>query len=461
MLMITGCMSVNGPDRVAPTEAAANPSQGNDGQRKNTPCPVPVSVTPEQPGVTEQPQITGTPQVTGQPQVTGAPQITGAPQVTGQPQVTGTPQITGQPQVTGTPQPDSHPKVASSYGMPAIATPVPTLPAYKTTTRPQVAGRVGRMNEGDYFRPNGYGRTAKKEFLLKYDSKIVIVDSVVSKYNETWYYIAILLDGTVRYGYVQASSVEIGMNPQPTPKGDHLVTVTPAGNELTLHYGEDRDGDGTYVVVLDPGHGGVYSGAHHYGTDEKEINLMVAKECRKYLLEHYDNVAVYLTRCDDTVYDNQSSYDDLEWRVQYAETMHADVLLSLHFNAAAGSASGTEVLVPRKQTVAEQDRIFGCYLLEEMAKEGPNTLGLKSKWSERSRYRYPGTEADRMDGYLINRLSAERGIVSCIIEHVYMDARDDRKYWDNDAKVRSFGRADARAIAKYLDLPRKQAEKEQ
>ena len=54
------------------------------------------------------------------------------------------------------------------------------------------------------------------------------------------------------------------------------------------------------VIVLDPGHGGLDSGiAVEYDGEEvceSHLVLKIAEYCRDYLLEHYENVQVYLTR---------------------------------------------------------------------------------------------------------------------------------------------------------------------
>ena len=52
----------------------------------------------------------------------------------------------------------------------------------------------------------------------------------------------------------------------------------------------------TVVIVIDPGHGGSYTGAVYNKVNEKDLTLKTAKYARDYLLENYKNVEVYLTR---------------------------------------------------------------------------------------------------------------------------------------------------------------------
>lgn len=89
-----------------------------------------------------------------------------------------------------------------------------------------------------------------------------------------------------------------------------------------LSFGNDS------VIVLDPGHGGMNSGTISVldHRPEKEFTLDLAKRLKP-LLEQ-EGWTVYLTRTDD--------YDlALSNRVQFAESHHADLFISLHFNSSA------------------------------------------------------------------------------------------------------------------------------
>jgi N-acetylmuramoyl-L-alanine amidase len=89
--------------------------------------------------------------------------------------------------------------------------------------------------------------------------------------------------------------------------------------------------DGRAVVVLDPGHGGIDSGARgRDGTLEKTIVLKFAKVLADTLRRtgRYD---VFLTRADD-------SYVSLGDRVAYGREHNADLFLSIHANSFWGAA---------------------------------------------------------------------------------------------------------------------------
>jgi N-acetylmuramoyl-L-alanine amidase len=81
--------------------------------------------------------------------------------------------------------------------------------------------------------------------------------------------------------------------------------------------------DGTQVVVLDPGHGGVDPGTMSpNGTTEKEVVLAFAKTL-KAELEKDGRYKVYLTREDDT-------FLPLRERVTFAKEKRANLFLSIH-----------------------------------------------------------------------------------------------------------------------------------
>lgn len=86
-------------------------------------------------------------------------------------------------------------------------------------------------------------------------------------------------------------------------------------------YAETTD----FVVVLDPGHGGKDFGAVGKITNEKTINLEVARRVRKMLGRHKD-VKVVMTRDDDT-------FLSLQERANIANKAHGDLFVSIHVNS--------------------------------------------------------------------------------------------------------------------------------
>ncbi|MFO8057546.1 MAG: N-acetylmuramoyl-L-alanine amidase [bacterium] len=98
-----------------------------------------------------------------------------------------------------------------------------------------------------------------------------------------------------------------------------------------------RSPDRKFVVVLDPGHGGKDPGAvGPSGTYEKDIVLALAKRTKKTLSARRPDVEVRLTRTDDR-------FLTLVERTAMANTMGADLFVSIHCNAARTSnAAGIE-----------------------------------------------------------------------------------------------------------------------
>ena len=78
------------------------------------------------------------------------------------------------------------------------------------------------------------------------------------------------------------------------------------------------------LVVLDPGHGGVYNGAEYGGVKEKDLNLAIAARTAELLEEA--GVTVRMTRTSDLDV-------DLYARSGLANTLGADLLVSVHCNA--------------------------------------------------------------------------------------------------------------------------------
>ena len=87
--------------------------------------------------------------------------------------------------------------------------------------------------------------------------------------------------------------------------------------------------------MLDPGHGGVDTGAVHSNIKEADLVLKVANKL-KTLLETDPSFNVTMTRTQDKAL-------SLPERVKYAETVKADLFVSLHANAASDQrARGVE-----------------------------------------------------------------------------------------------------------------------
>lgn len=120
------------------------------------------------------------------------------------------------------------------------------------------------------------------------------------------------------------------------------------------------------VVVLDAGHGGIRSGAYRSNICEKDINLAVAKETKRQLLEKMDNVEVYLTRDTDTqLHENKTT--DNRRRALFANEKGSDLFVSLHADAAGSSSvtGPTVYLLSFDERLLAQNRDLATRFVED------------------------------------------------------------------------------------------------
>jgi len=200
-----------------------------------------------------------------------------------------------------------------------------------------------------------------------------------------------------------------------------------------------------YVVVLDPGHGGAFTGAV-YGLVEKEVVLKIANYAREYLQKNYPKLEVKMTRETDKDFDTQLA-KDLENRVQLGKELGADVFVSFHLNAsAAHNIQGAEVICPHRENVKEDSFLLANHILDELTALGIKRRGIVTKNSNDT----VDANGNPEEYYAINRHAANRDMVGIIIEHCFMDNETDKAFLADDEALRRLGEADARGIAAYF-----------
>ncbi len=112
---------------------------------------------------------------------------------------------------------------------------------------------------------------------------------------------------------------QVSTMPDPVPRGHANVNIEQGPVDVTNRID-------VQTVVIDPGHGGHDVGAvSRRGIMEKDVNLGVAKELRRYL-ERESDLKVILTRDND-------SYLELPDRAEIANSSGGDLFLSLHCNS--------------------------------------------------------------------------------------------------------------------------------
>ena len=120
-----------------------------------------------------------------------------------------------------------------------------------------------------------------------------------------------------------------------------VPTSAPTVTEIIAAPAVDKNRE--FVLVIDPGHGDQDSGAvGPWGLKEKDVNLDLALRLADYLKKNRPKVKLALTRKDDT-------FLRLEERTQLANSINADMYVSIHTNSARAnreSASGVETFYP-------------------------------------------------------------------------------------------------------------------
>lgn len=214
-----------------------------------------------------------------------------------------------------------------------------------------------------------------------------------------------------------------------------------------------------WIIELDPGHGGVDSGAVGTKNDqpqEKDINLKIAKYIKEELSDD-SNIQVYLTRTGDTK-------PGLSERVPKAIKDKADLFISLH-NDAKGEIveydHGCSVIVPTgnyNKEVSEQAQLLGCYFLKHLEQAGVTNQGLMMRTSEKNE-KYPNDQL--RDYYRVIHHSIEQKMPGVIVEHTFVDNDSDvKQFLSDDEKIKKLASADAKAIRDYCLGTVKQEKKE-
>lgn len=199
---------------------------------------------------------------------------------------------------------------------------------------------------------------------------------------------------------------------------------------------EAQAASGNTVIVIDPGHGGTELGAGYAPYGEKALTLYVSQLIMNELVM-YDNVDVYLTRSGDY---NVSIAD----RVNYAQSVNADLLYSVHFNASGVTTikpQGSLMLISAFGSLYATEAQLGLLNLQQLQAVGLKSRGFLTKLGK------AGT-----DYYGIVRRAAAIGMPAMIAEQCYLDNDTDRTWLAQENSYVKLAHADATAIAEYLHL---------
>lgn len=115
------------------------------------------------------------------------------------------------------------------------------------------------------------------------------------------------------------------------------------------------------IVVIDPGHGGHDRGAVYTGTKESDIVLSISKKLKE-SFRNNPHVQVYLTREDDRPV-------GLNERIQMAESVSADLIVSVHANAATDPrARGVEFFI-QNPLPSDEEALFLAHQESQIVKQ--------------------------------------------------------------------------------------------
>lgn len=201
---------------------------------------------------------------------------------------------------------------------------------------------------------------------------------------------------------------------------ENVGNVTAVGNIDTAQADtvqEDTAQDDDFLVVIDPGHGGMDEGCSGSEIYEKDINLSIALEVQELLSE--SGYQVLLTREDDVEL-------SLEERVQMAESAGADAFISIHQNASESSdkAQGIETWCQKEDSL-RLARLVQKYIVSS-------------------------TEADdrgtKEDGDLY--VTRETSMPSCLIETGFLSNKEEEQALADEEYQRKI----AKGIVKGIDL---------
>ncbi len=236
----------------------------------------------------------------------------------------------------------------------------------------------------------------------------------------------------------------------PTPEPTKAPTATPEPTKPA-----DPSKDGKIVVVLDPGHGGIWTGAVSGEYVEATINLKIANYCREYLQAHYPQMEVYMTRTENKTFSNDLPTDLLQ-RILYAKDKNADVLVSLHLNAYNGTSSGCLICTQHQPQVKDEAARLGTRILEQLEALGIKSRAMSNGVRTGLYIRYSSDHFDDngnpKEYYQICRNAANENLVGIIVEHCFIDSASDSKYFATEDAIRALGEADAKGIAAYFGL---------
>ena len=186
----------------------------------------------------------------------------------------------------------------------------------------------------------------------------------------------------------------------------------------------------SYIIFIDPGHGGKDNGTSYNDIFEDELNLKISTILYEKLLN--DNIISYISRIAD--YDLSSQYaknhkiEDLNKRIDYIESLNTTLFVSLHLNYYHSSnVNGLQVFYQKNN-----------YESEKLAKTLQKKLNNENKKNKNHKVG---------DYYLLNNCSK----CGVLIEYGFLSSEYDRKKLLNDSYLDYLANIIKEGIYEYLN----------
>lgn len=228
-----------------------------------------------------------------------------------------------------------------------------------------------------------------------------------------------------------------------------------------------RDG-GELVIVLDPGHDATHGGAAGGGVIEQQAVLKIGLYLREEL-NKYQNVKVYMTRegmsCafPNTIGVSEGSKRCNEARVAYADSVDADVFISLHLNSySTSSPNGAIVYVQNNNFAPEAGSIsqnLGQAIVNRLAELGLKNGGIfrKDSASDTRPEEFYYDDGSVADYYRVLRYSKKVYMPAIIIEHAFLSNPSDvALVLSSEEGLKALALKDAQGIVDYYGLTLKE-----
>lgn len=185
-------------------------------------------------------------------------------------------------------------------------------------------------------------------------------------------------------------------------------------------------------IYIPVGHGGSDPGAVANGHKEADMNLVTALAMKKELEVNYKGVQVKLSREKD-------ENDTIQEEIREGKAYGPDIVVSIHNNS--GGGDGFEAFYQTNKHKVNSMRL--ARLIEEEVKRiGQNSRGLKTRLGKNGK-----------DYYGILR---EIDAVAVLCEGCFLDNKVDIQIAKTEEKQKAFGKAYAKAVARYIGLEKKQ-----